>query len=68
MTDVTVYSNCPRVSLTVNGAAQPEVAADAVRVFRWKGVRLSTGENVVEASCGGRGPRDTVHWTVAGTQ
>ena len=62
ITDVKVYSNCPRVELKVNGTALAPTSPNAVRVFTWPGVRLVSGENVVEALCAGGPPRDAVRW------
>lgn len=63
--DVKVYSNLERVSLSVNGAALPELAASD-HVFRWAAVALQPGANVVEArgsDASGSVISDTVTWT-----
>jgi beta-galactosidase len=63
--DVKVYSNLERLSLTVNGAALPELTA-ADHVFRWTAVALQPGANVVEArgtDASGAVITDSVTWT-----
>jgi beta-galactosidase len=63
--DVKVYSNLERVSLTVNGAALPELTASD-RLFRWTAVALQPGANVVEArgtDASGAAVTDSVTWT-----
>jgi beta-galactosidase len=71
LTDVKVYSNCPRVTLKVNGASLGEARPNDVRVFVWKNVRLAPGANIIEAEApaGDRTVRDTCTWTLrASTQ
>ncbi|MDR3309703.1 MAG: glycoside hydrolase family 2 protein [Tannerella sp.] len=49
-TDIIVFSNLPEVELTVNGKSNGKMKSDGYATFRWNGVALSKGKNVVEAS------------------
>jgi beta-galactosidase len=50
ITDVKIYSNAAEVTLEVDGVSQGTRSdQDATRVFVWRGVRLSPGENRVTA-------------------
>ena len=66
-TDVKVYSNCPRLELTVNGRSMGVAAPkNDVRVFVWPGITLSPGANTIEVSgrAGGKTVSDRVVWTL----
>ncbi|HEY5298781.1 MAG TPA: glycoside hydrolase family 2 TIM barrel-domain containing protein [Verrucomicrobiae bacterium] len=49
VTDVKIYSNAKKVELLMNGISQGENSGGTNCVFIWKGVKLSSGENHVEA-------------------
>ena len=63
-TTVKIYSNCDQVDLTVNGKAQPAVKADDIHVFRYPGITLQPGKNVIEvtAHSGDQQVTDTCEW------
>ena len=63
-TTIKIYSNCEQVDLTVNGKAQPPVKADDIHVFRWPGVTLQPGKNVIEVTghSGDQQVTDTCEW------
>jgi beta-galactosidase len=65
-TDVKVYSNVDEVELLVDGVSQGKQAGDANCIFIWKGVKLETGENHIEARAvrNGRALRDDCVWTL----
>lgn len=66
VTAVKVYSNAVRVELKVNGRVQAPVPASDVRVFLWKDVKLTPGENLVEATASapdGTSLTDSCRWT-----
>jgi beta-galactosidase len=60
--DVKVYSNCPRVELTVNGKSLGPVVPDDCCTFRWEKVQLQPGHNVVEADAIHEQLTDTCTW------
>jgi beta-galactosidase len=64
-TPVTVYSNCDKVLLIVNGRAYGNSPPNDLHVFRWEHIPLAEGENYVEATgaCQGRTVHDEVTWT-----
>ena len=62
-TDVTVFSNLPEVTLTVNGQKFATAKADGFGTFTFKGVTLRPGENILTASAEGA-TADEVKWTV----
>lgn len=49
LTDVKIYSNAKKAELFVNGVSQGTRVNDSNAVFIWKNVRLSPGENKIEA-------------------
>lgn len=65
-TEVTVYSNCNRVELRVNGKRIRPAKPDDIHVARWGQVDLKPGANQIEAigHNGGKDVVDRVHWTV----
>ncbi|HEY5079760.1 MAG TPA: glycoside hydrolase family 2 TIM barrel-domain containing protein, partial [Opitutaceae bacterium] len=68
LTDVRVYSNAPEVALSVGGTALGTRSdPEGSRIFVWKGVRLSPGENhvVATAKFGGSESSDSCVWTLA---
>lgn len=70
VTDVRVYSNAARTSLTVNGALISTLSDCPNMVCVWPAVRLSEGENQLQASgefAAGR-VDDAVTWQLAGSQ
>ncbi len=66
VTEVQVFSDCPQVTLRVNGASLGPALADDVHVFRWEGVRLQPGVNRVEAvgQAGGGAVSDECTWVL----
>lgn len=60
-TDVTVFSNMPEVTLTVNGQKFATAKSDGYGIFTFKDVILSPGENILCASAEGA-PVDEVRW------
>jgi beta-galactosidase len=66
VTDVTVYSNAPEVTLSLNGVSLGARTDPGNRVFRWAGVRLSPGKNLVRAVAGAGAPglEDSCAWTL----
>ncbi|MDR0370898.1 MAG: glycoside hydrolase family 2 protein [Prevotellaceae bacterium] len=50
-TSVTVYSNCDRVELFINGVSQGTIGRQDVLcgIFRWESVALNPGENSISA-------------------
>jgi beta-galactosidase len=67
VTDVKVYSNAPEVSLEVNGVPLGTLSDPAgSRVFVWRGVTLSAGDNRVraEAHFGPVFTSDSCIWTL----
>jgi beta-galactosidase len=64
-TDIRIYSNASKVSLTVNGVSLGARRAPD-HVFVWPGVALSAGANHIEASAdfGGRPVTDACDWTL----
>lgn len=66
VTDIKVYSNAEHVELKVNGRAQAPAAANGVRVFVWKNVTLTPGENLVDVTAStpnGKTITDSCRWT-----
>jgi beta-galactosidase len=65
VTELKVYSNSASVSATLNGLALPE-GHPTDHVFRWPGITLRSGANVVTvtATIGGHPFTDTVTWTL----
>lgn len=61
-TDIKVYSNCPKVTLTVNGKKE---SLEGSKIFIFKDIDIQKGENVITA-CGAR-KRPTHSITVIGT-
>jgi beta-galactosidase len=66
LTDVKIYSNCDRVELSVDGVSQGARAGDDEHVFRWTGVRLRPGGNLIQANADSNGSRftDECSWTL----
>jgi beta-galactosidase len=69
-TDVKIYSNLDAVTLTVNGASMGTLnsAADPDRIFKWIGVQLRGGKNLVQVTGtkNGQTYTDSVTWTLNG--
>ena len=68
-TDITVFSNQPLVTLTLNGKNLGTRTSDGHGTFTWTGVTLAPGANTVSAAApapskGAPAPRDTVVWTL----
>ena len=66
VTDIKAYSNAEHVELKVNGRAQAPAAANGVRVFVWKNVTLTPGENLVDVTAStpnGKTITDSCRWT-----
>ena len=65
VTDVKVYSNCPKVALTINGRSRGEMEGDSLNIFTWKNVILQPGDNEVKAEADSpNGTMDDVcRWT-----
>jgi beta-galactosidase len=66
-TDVKIYSNCDRVELTVNGVSQGVRTGDDEHVFRWTGLMLQPGKNLVAATADRNGQHctDDCTWILA---
>lgn len=66
VTDVKIYSNAKQAELFVNGQSQGIRANDGNAVFLWKNVRLSPGENKIEARAKRKGQtlNDNCIWTL----
>jgi beta-galactosidase len=65
-TQVEVFSNCPTVTLSVNGTPLEAIQPDAEHVFRWP-VTLRPGANKIDASAMGRHGsvlHDAITWTL----
>jgi len=60
--DVKVYTNTERVTLRVNGIAQP-VQTVRHRMATWQNVALRTGVNHLTVT-GNRGAADSIDWEV----
>lgn len=52
VTDVTVFSNCGAVTLTVNGRTVGVAEPDEVNVCRFRNVELNEGTNTIKAHAG----------------
>jgi hypothetical protein len=74
VTDVKIYSNLDAVTLTVNGVSLGTLsgAGNPDRIFKWSGVQLQGGSNLVQVTGtkNGQTYADSVTWTlsVAGSQ
>ena len=64
-TEIRVYSNSPRVALTLDGKSMGEMTRVAPGVFVKTGVELPPGEHAVEAKGDGKA-MDRVTWKVTG--
>jgi beta-galactosidase len=66
ITDVKVYSNANEVELFVNGVSQGKHVVDANCILVWKGVKLQTGANRIEARAvrNGQALSDQCIWTL----
>ena len=66
VTDVKIYSNAKEAELLVNGNSQGKHNNGTNGVFIWKSVKLSPGENHVEARAerDGKSLNDTCVWTL----
>ncbi len=64
VTDVKIYSNAAKVKLLLNGVSQGKRSDGTNCVFVWKEVRLSPGENQVEARAerDGKSLTDSCAW------
>jgi beta-galactosidase len=64
-TEIKVYSNASAVSATLNGTSLGSLNS-ADHIFRWTGVTLRPGQNIVTvtATIGGFTVTDTVSWTL----
>jgi beta-galactosidase len=63
-TRVKIYSNCPSVSLTVNGKLYPLVVQKDEHIYIAEGIPLIEGDNVIETTGTSRGitTSDSCHW------
>ncbi len=50
VTDIKVYSNCPKVTLKVNGKKICTATPDEIKICLFKDVSLSKGDNLIEVS------------------
>lgn len=68
LTDIKVYSNCPGVTLTVDGEDLGEMRQVRPHVFLARAVRLAPGENRIEVQAqeGDRTVTDSCVWRCAG--
>jgi beta-galactosidase len=68
VTDVKVYSNATDLELKVNGKSCGRAAGSELRVFTWKGVQLTPGENVIEVEgrVAGKVVKDSCRWVHKG--
>jgi beta-galactosidase len=66
VTDVKIYSNANEVELSLNGNSQGKRNDGTNGVFVWKDVKLSPGENQVEARAerDGKSLNDSCAWTL----
>jgi beta-galactosidase len=66
MTDVKIYSNAKAVELLLNGTSQGTRTDATNGIFIWKDIKLSAGENRVEARAdrSGKNLRDSCVWTL----
>jgi len=66
VTDVKIYSNAAEVKLLVNGVSQGTRADGVNGVFLWKDVKLTPGENQIEAQARRHGQAldDRCVWTL----
>jgi len=66
VTDVKVYCNAPAAELSVNGVPLGPRQNDGNSVFLWKDVKLTPGENKVEARAtrNGHAVNDSCIWTL----
>ena len=49
VTGVKVYSNCQEVELKVNGHSCGMIKPDGLKIARWSDIKLTPGENTIEA-------------------
>jgi len=70
VTNVKIYSNAARAELVVNGASLGTQNNDGNGSFRWQNVRLTPGENVVEAHAEKTGKKvhDECRWMLKAGQ
>lgn len=66
VTGVKIYSNCPEVSLSVNGKAIGKAQPDSLRICLFPDVKLEPGENRIEATAevGGKKISDSCTWVL----
>jgi beta-galactosidase len=66
VTEVKVYSNAPKAELSLNGISLGQRQNDGNSVFVWKDVKLTAGENKVEARAVVKGKtiNDSCIWTL----
>ncbi|HUB68548.1 MAG TPA: glycoside hydrolase family 2 TIM barrel-domain containing protein [Candidatus Methylacidiphilales bacterium] len=62
ITEIKVYSNCPRVELKLNGRSLGTVVPDGLHICRWEKVRLQPGQNHIEAGWPGSQVTDACGW------
>jgi len=64
VTDVKIYSNCAEVELKVNGKSYGKVKPDSVNIAQWKGVKLRSGVNTIDATTksGDKSLSDSCKW------
>jgi beta-galactosidase len=67
LTDVKIYSNAGRVSLSMNGKSQGDQTNDGNDVFVWKNISLVPDENLIEAAAviNGTEVKDACRWVMS---
>ncbi len=68
VTEVKIYANVPDVELSINGVSQGKQSNDGNAVFVWQNIKLSPGENKVEAKAtrDGKDLTDSCVWKLSG--
>ena len=66
VTDIKVYSTCPRMDLYVNGKKQPAIKPDNYKIYLWNDIILMKGENQIKVigERDGKTFEDVCYWTL----